>query len=644
VAIMQDASTPAGVQQTVATTVALTTASFTAPANAVLVASWQGNSQAGNPTDPTISDTGGLVWTSLGLRDGGTGNSGQASMWRAATSSSAARTVTVNNNATSGNRQARLKVLVLTGVDTTAPVVASSTGSDSTGALDSLTVTTGVANSWVVGSVSDWDVNSTTLTAAAGTTISDSGSPGSAINGATLRNTTPGASGSSVSLGLTSPTSTAWNFVVAEFRPAAGGTNATPTPSAVAAVGAVLTPGISATATATPARVLSAAAVPTPAISASAVPTPAAVTAVTSIATPAITTGGGGVSQNFFGTGTPTLTGSAADLPVTLGLGFVVTNQGQTTSQVTGIRHYMAVGETGTPVAKLYDAIGTELASANFPTNPGTGWLEATFSSPVTVTADSTTVYVAAVYHPAAQYSYTSAFYSGAVTSGALTTAEGAPYNNGRFHYAGAPTYPENQSSGANYWVDVKLTTSGGGGTGANPLGSLVTAIASVPTPSISAGNNVSPHPAAVTAVAAVPTPAIATGGSAFVTPATVAASAAVVQLSAAVSTRITPDVVADAAAVNVPGVAANTSTNPTPAAVPAVAAVLVPTVVTAGSAHPTPAVVAAITTVRTPTITVPPPPGVWSYWNGSTEVSLTLSGVWTGTSITALTFNGVTA
>jgi hypothetical protein len=223
VAIALDASTPTGASQTTGTTATLTSTAFTPPSGSVILVSWQGNTDTTAPASaPTITNTGSLSFTLVQWRNSGDtgGAKGQCAMWWAVVSSSpGSMTVTVTNQAGSGFRHARVKPLVFTGVDTTTPLVNNNEGTDSGGGLDTLSYTSGVANSVGVASVSDWDVASTTFTAGSGTTIDDSQTVASSINCATLRQTTPTTSGSTVSLSLTSPTSTQWNYVWAELRP-----------------------------------------------------------------------------------------------------------------------------------------------------------------------------------------------------------------------------------------------------------------------------------------------------------------------------------------------------------------------------------------------------------------------------------------
>lgn len=235
-AIALDGSTPAGVSQTNGATTTVVSNSFSPPAGSVLVVSWVGNTAIGNPSAPSISNTGGLTFTQQNWRssaDSG-GAHGQAAIWTAvAASAPGSMTVTVTTGSGSGDRHARLQVEVFSGVDNGSPVAATNEGTDSGGALDNLSYTSSVANSVGVAAVSDWDVTSTTFTAAAGTTVDDSASVASSINAATLRQTTPTTSGSTITLGLTSPTSTNWNYAWVELRPDTG-TTPNPRPPVVA--------------------------------------------------------------------------------------------------------------------------------------------------------------------------------------------------------------------------------------------------------------------------------------------------------------------------------------------------------------------------------------------------------------------------
>ena len=58
--------------------------------------------------------------------------------------------------------------------------------------------------------------------------------------------------------------------------------------------------------------------------------------------------------------------------------------------KITGIRFYKGPGNTGTHVGSLWSRTGTKLAAVTFAGETASGWQQATFSAPVTVTANTT--------------------------------------------------------------------------------------------------------------------------------------------------------------------------------------------------------------------------------------------------------------
>lgn len=447
--------------------------------------------------------------------------------------------------------------------------------------------------------------------------------------------------------------------------------NATPTPAAVAATAAVAAPTLLTGSTVTPTTAAAVAAVPSASLITGSTAAVAAVDAVAAVPAPTIDTGaaGGVDTWNLWGDDPPTLTASADDSPVSLGVAFSLTDD-TGNPRITGVRYYMDVAETGTPVGALYLNDGTELASADFATDPGTGWIECTFDTPVDVT-DTTTIYLAAVWHPQAKYSYTSPFWTADVTSGPLLAGLGGSYNNGRFAYGSSPAAPANNTD-ANYWVTPILETDAAGATDATPAPasvdslaavgtatltasavstptavagaaavgsptlltsstltpSAVAAVAAVGSPTVTTTDSATPTPStaaavaavgtatlltsskvtpsAVAAVAAVGSPTVQTAGNATATPSTVAATAAVGEFeSVTISSTVMPDAVAAVAAVGSPTVQTASSATPTPSAVAAVAAVPAPAVVVGGSAVATPATVAAVAAVPAPLVSV---------------------------------------
>ena len=67
-----------------------------------------------------------------------------------------------------------------------------------------------------------------------------------------------------------------------------------------------------------------------------------------------------------------------------------------TAGSITGIRFYKGSANTGTHVGNLWSASGTLLATVTFTNETASGWQQANFSSPVSITAGAT--YIAS-YH-----------------------------------------------------------------------------------------------------------------------------------------------------------------------------------------------------------------------------------------------------
>ena len=78
----------------------------------------------------------------------------------------------------------------------------------------------------------------------------------------------------------------------------------------------------------------------------------------------------------------------------------------EVSGSVTGIRFYKASTNTGTHIGSLWSASGTLLGSATFTNETASGWQQASFSSPIQITANTT--YVAAYLAPKGHYSDTS--------------------------------------------------------------------------------------------------------------------------------------------------------------------------------------------------------------------------------------------
>src|SRR4051812_21284339 len=132
-AIAIDASSPALVHG-VSVSSTVTTASFTPPAGALLVACVAANSSAGLSTTAAMTDTAGLTWTQRSVANfASTARSGYAGIYTALVPTSAAMTVTVTTSGSSGTtRRPSLQVYVVTGADVTDPLISSGTGTSAT--------------------------------------------------------------------------------------------------------------------------------------------------------------------------------------------------------------------------------------------------------------------------------------------------------------------------------------------------------------------------------------------------------------------------------------------------------------------------------------------------------------------------------
>ena len=121
---------------------------------------------------------------------------------------------------------------------------------------------------------------------------------------------------------------------------------------------------------------------------------------------------------------------------------------------IQGIRFYKASTNLGTHVGNLWSSSGALLASVIFTSETDSGWQQATFASPVAVTAGTT--YIASYYAPNGHYSNSSAYFTTSVINSPLEAlADGADGANGLYTYSGSSIFPTSTWNSGNYWVDV---------------------------------------------------------------------------------------------------------------------------------------------------------------------------------------------
>ena len=150
----------------------------------------------------------------------------------------------------------------------------------------------------------------------------------------------------------------------------------------------------------------------------------------------------------------PTTAANADSSAVEVGVKFRTSVPGY----VTGVRFYKGAANTGTHTGSLWNSAGTRLATVTFSGESASGWQQATFGSPVAVSANTT--YVASYYAPVGRYAInTSYFASAATTRGPLTALRnGTDGGNGVYRY-GASAFPNSSYQSSNYWVDVVFDT-----------------------------------------------------------------------------------------------------------------------------------------------------------------------------------------
>jgi hypothetical protein len=164
VAVAVDASTPAFWTKLIGISDTMVSASFTAPANALLVATacCDGGSDTTWGTLFVFTDSGGLTWTERVRRSWSETTTGGASIIATArTTSSVSRTVTFNRGTTGASTQrTHCKLYVLTGVDVDGTpidtVTANNEGGSGTNNLTTTSITAG-ANGLLICADCDWN-------------------------------------------------------------------------------------------------------------------------------------------------------------------------------------------------------------------------------------------------------------------------------------------------------------------------------------------------------------------------------------------------------------------------------------------------------------------------------------------------------
>jgi hypothetical protein len=156
-----DSSSPVRVSGNPASGASITSASFTAPDNSLLVACVQGNPDATGTETLTVTDSGSLTWTQQVQRTNlETTAGGSSTIFTAPQVTSASRTVTLTRTMTvTGARRIDMKIYVVTGADLSGTPVdtvsASNEGGSTTNNLTTTSLTPG-ADGHLFASDGDW--------------------------------------------------------------------------------------------------------------------------------------------------------------------------------------------------------------------------------------------------------------------------------------------------------------------------------------------------------------------------------------------------------------------------------------------------------------------------------------------------------
>jgi hypothetical protein len=125
---------------------------------------------------------------------------------------------------------------------------------------------------------------------------------------------------------------------------------------------------------------------------------------------------------------------------------------------ITGIRFYKGPSNTGTHVGRLWSSTGQLLGSVTFTNESASGWQEATFPTPIQVSAN--VVYIASYHTTVGFYSVDAGYFAVATDRPPLHALANNQSSNGVYLY-GTGGFPTQSFNASNYWVDVVFDTVG---------------------------------------------------------------------------------------------------------------------------------------------------------------------------------------
>jgi hypothetical protein len=123
---------------------------------------------------------------------------------------------------------------------------------------------------------------------------------------------------------------------------------------------------------------------------------------------------------------------------------------------VTGVRFYKYSSNTGTHIGHLWTTSGTLLGTVTFTGETASGWQQATFATPIAITANTT--YVVSYHMNGGRYATTNSGFTSAVDKPPLHAIANGVSPNGVYVYGTNSAFPNQTFNATNYWVDVIFT------------------------------------------------------------------------------------------------------------------------------------------------------------------------------------------
>ena len=161
------------------------------------------------------------------------------------------------------------------------------------------------------------------------------------------------------------------------------------------------------------------------------------------------------VTSTVFGNSAPITADEPDTASVELGMKF----RSDIAGTVTGVRFYKSVNNVGVHTGSLWSSTGTMLGTVTFANETASGWQQASFGSPVAITAGTT--YVVSYHAPNGHYAADSGYFTttGVYNSPLYALRTGVNGANGVYRYGSTSVFPNQTFSASNYWVDVVLGT-----------------------------------------------------------------------------------------------------------------------------------------------------------------------------------------